>query len=43
MFTITYQVPYNNCEWRTQQFKTITEAQNMIAFYLSCGSPAKLV
>jgi hypothetical protein len=43
MFTITYQVPYNNCEWRTQSFKTLAEAESMIAFYLSCGSPAKLI
>ena len=43
MFTITYQVPYNNCEWRTQSFKTLAEAESMVAFYISCGSPAKLV
>ena len=42
MFTITYQVPYNNCEWRTQSFKTLAEAESMIAFYRSFGSPAKL-
>ncbi len=39
----TYQVPYNNCEWRTQSFKTLEEAESMIVFYRSCGSPAKLV
>ena len=43
MFTITYQVPYNNCEWRTQSFPTLDEAERMVAFYISCGSPAKLV
>ena len=43
MFTITYQLPYNNCEWRYQSFPTLDEAERMIAFYLSCGSPAKLV
>jgi len=26
---ITYQVPYNDCEWRVQSFPDIQEAQNM--------------
>jgi hypothetical protein len=43
MFTITYQVPYNNCEWRQQSFPTLEEAERMVAFYRSCGSPAKLI
>jgi len=42
-FTITFQTPYNNCEWRTQSFTTKEEAERMIAFYQSCGSPAKLL
>ena len=42
-FTITYQTPYNNCEWRTQSFTTKEEAERMIAFYQSCGSPAKFI
>jgi hypothetical protein len=42
-YTITYQMPYNECEWRTQSFTTIDEAQHMIEFYRSCGSPAELV
>jgi hypothetical protein len=42
-FTIKYQTPYNNCEWRTQSFTTIEEAKRMIEFYKSCGSPAELV
>ena len=41
MYKITYQVPYNNCEWRYQTFNTKEEAQRMIEFYISCGSPAK--
>ena len=40
---ITYQVPYNDCEWRFQSFPDVKEAQNMIDFYRSCGSPAKFV
>jgi hypothetical protein len=39
-YTITYQTPYNQCEWRTQSFTTLDEAQRMIEFYKSCGSPA---
>jgi hypothetical protein len=42
-YTIKYQTPYNSCEWRTQSFTTIQEAERMIAFYESCGSPAELV
>jgi hypothetical protein len=40
-YTITYQTPYNQCEWRTQSFTTLDEAQRMIEFYKSCGSPAR--
>lgn len=43
MFTITYQTPYNSCEWRFQTFPTLEEAQRMVEFYRSCGSPAHLV
>jgi hypothetical protein len=43
MFTITYQTPYNSCEWRFQTFPTLEEAERMIAFYISCGSPAHLI
>ena len=43
MYTITYQVPYNHCEWRTQTFRTLEEAERMVEFYISCGSPAKLL
>jgi hypothetical protein len=42
-FTITFQSPYNECEWRTQSFTTKEEAERMIRFYQSCGSPAKFV
>ena len=40
MITITYQVPYNNQEWREQSFDTKEEAERMIEFYRSCGSPS---
>jgi hypothetical protein len=43
MYQIKYQVPYGDCEWRTQSFYTLDEAQRMVIFYLSCGSPAKLI
>jgi hypothetical protein len=42
MFTIRYFTPYQQ-QWRTQSFPTLDEAQRMIQFYLSCGSPAELV
>lgn len=41
--TIRYQSPYNSCEWREQTFATIDEANRMVAFYRSCGSPAEVV
>lgn len=43
MYSVMYQVPYNECEWRTQTFATLDEAERMVIFYRSCGSPAKLV
>jgi hypothetical protein len=43
MFEVTYQIPYNDCEWRSQYFNTLQEAQAMVEFYKSCGSPAKLI
>jgi len=43
MYQITYQVPYGDCEWRIQTFPTLDEAQRMVIFYRSCGSPAKLI
>jgi len=42
-FAIRFQSPYNACEWRTQTFPTLVEAQRMVEFYRSCGSPAELV
>ena len=39
-FEVRYQTPYNACEWRSQWFRTLTEAESMVAFYKSCGSPA---
>jgi len=47
MYQITYQVPYPSYglleEWRTQTFNTLNEAERMIKFYISCGSPARLI
>lgn len=40
---ITYQTPYGNQEWRFQSFPNVREAQSMVDFYRSCGSPAKIV
>jgi len=43
MYQIKYQVPYNDCEWRVQSFDTKEEAERMVIFYQSCGSPAHLI
>ena len=43
MYQVSYQIPYNDCEWRVQYFNTLEEAQSMVDFYRSCGSPAKLI
>ena len=42
MFTIRYFTPYQQ-QWRTQSFSTLDEAQRMVQFYLSCGSPSELI
>ena len=39
---VRYQTPYNACEWRSQFFATLPEAERMVAFYLSCGSPSHI-
>lgn len=42
-YQVRYQVPYGDCQWFSQWFSTLAEAERMIAFYISCGSPAHLV
>ena len=42
MFTIRYFTPYQQ-QWRTQSFATLDEANRMVEFYRSCGSPAELI
>jgi hypothetical protein len=42
-YQVRYQIPYNNCAWRTQSFPTLDEAERMCAFYISCGSPAHVL
>jgi hypothetical protein len=41
-YEVRYQVPYNQCEWRSQFFSTYEEAERMVEFYRSCGSPAHI-
>jgi hypothetical protein len=41
-FTIRYFTPYQQV-WRTQSFSTLDEANRMVDFYRSCGSPAELI
>lgn len=42
MFLIRYFTPYSQ-QWRTQSFPTLNDANRMIQFYISCGSPAHLI
>jgi len=37
---VRYQTPYGDCQWRSQWFPTLAEAERMVDFYRSCGSPA---
>ena len=41
-YEVRYQVPYGDCQWRSQWFSTYAEAERMVEFYRSCGSPAHL-
>ena len=41
-FMIRVLRPYTQ-DWHFQSFSTMDEAQRMIQFYKSCGSPAELV
>jgi hypothetical protein len=41
-YEVRYQVPYGDQQWRSQWFPTLTEAERMVDFYRSCGSPAHL-
>jgi len=42
MYRITYFQPYSQ-RWLFQTFSTLMEAQRMIDFYKSCGTPARFV
>jgi len=39
---VRYQTPYNQTEWRSQWFLTLPEAERMVDFYRSCGSPSHI-
>ena len=43
---VRYQTPYPAAglteEWRSQFFNTLPEAERMVDFYRSCGSPAHI-
>jgi hypothetical protein len=41
-YEVRYQTPYGDQQWRSQWFPTLAEAERMVAFYISCGSPAHL-
>jgi hypothetical protein len=42
-YTIKFQSPYDECEWRTQTFTTKEEAEGMIEFYKTCRTHAEFV
>ena len=37
---VRYKTPYGEQQWRSQWFTTKEEAESMVDFYRSCGSPA---
>jgi hypothetical protein len=43
---VRYQVPYPaaglNEEWRSQWFPNLEQAERMVKFYKSCGSPSHI-
>ena len=39
---VRYQTPYGDCQWRSQWFPTLAEAERMVIFYRSCGSPSHI-
>ena len=39
---VRYQTPYGNQQWRSQWFPTLPEAERMVTFYRSCGSPSHI-
>ena len=43
---VRYQTPYPAAglteEWRSQWFPTLPEAERMVDFYRSCGSPSHI-
>jgi hypothetical protein len=41
-FEVRYQTPYNHTEWRSQWFTSKEEADRMVDFYRSCGSPSHI-
>jgi hypothetical protein len=41
-FEVRYQTPYGEQQWRSQWFATKDEADRMVDFYRSCGSPSHI-
>ena len=39
---VRYQTPYGEQQWRSQWFPTLPEAERMVDFYRSCGSPSHI-
>ena len=41
-FEVRYQTPYGEQQWRSQWFTSKDEADRMVDFYRSCGSPSHI-
>ena len=41
-FEVRYQTPYGEQQWRSQWFTSKEEADRMVDFYRSCGSPSHI-
>jgi len=43
MYSITFQPPYANGEWKIETYRTKEQAESMIQFYSTCGTKAYFV
>jgi len=43
MYSITFQPPYANGEWKIETYRTKEQAESMIQFYSTCGTQAHFV
>ena len=43
VYAVHYRTPYNETEWRSQDYATLEIAQRMRDFYIDCGSPSYIL